>query len=96
MVGINRSRRVSLFVAAAVLCAIVVAVGEAFDPTLFGPTLLDETSLLALPYVPLLQHLLIGVVLAASLFVLPVRAPVPARVLRPATRRAIDKVPISF
>ena len=96
MSGTRHSPRIAQFVVAAVLCAFVIAVGEALDPTLFGPTPLDETALLALPYVPLLQHLLVGAVMAASLFLIPVRAPATVQALRPAARRAIDKVPISF
>ena len=91
-----------LFVASVVICMLLASFGDAVDPTLFGEAGLEfavfdfggEFSVLAMRHWHLLQLLLAGGVLAAGIAILRVGAPAVFRALRPAPRRAIDKVPI--
>ena len=93
-----------MFVASVVICMILAAFGDAVDPTVFGEVGLEfaifdfggELSLLAMRHWHLLQLLLAGVAGAFGIFVLRVFAAGLLRILRPAGRRAIDKVPISL
>ena len=93
-----------LFVASVVMCMILASFGDAVDPALFGEAGLEfaifdfggELSLLAMRHWHLLQLLLAGVAGAFGIFVLRVFAAGLLRILRPAGRRAIDKVPISL
>jgi len=91
-----------LFVAAVVICMILVSFGDAVDPTLFGEAGLEfglfdlggEFSVLALSDLHLLQLLLAGGLLAAGLAVLRVSGALAQKALRSAPRRAIEKVPL--
>ena len=93
-----------LFVASVVICMILASFGDAVDPALFGEAGLEfaifdfggELSVLAIRHWHLLQLLLAGAVGAFGVFVLRVFAAGLIRILRPAGRRAIDKVPISL
>lgn len=91
-----------LFVASVVICMILASFGDAVDPALFGEAGLEfalfdlggEFSVLAMRHWHLLQLLLAGGILAAGIAVLRVGAPAAFKILRPAPRRTIDKVPI--
>ncbi|MDI1287991.1 MAG: hypothetical protein PSV46_26670 [Reyranella sp.] len=91
-----------LFVLSVVVCMILASFGDAVDPMLFGEAGLEfalfdlggEFSVLAMRHWHLLQLLLAGGVLATAIAVLRVGAPAVFKRLRPAPRRAIDKVPI--
>jgi len=91
-----------LFVASVVILMILVSFVDAVDPALFGETGLEfalfdwggEFSVLGLRHWHLLQLLLAGGLLAAGIAVLRVGAARLFRPLRPAPRRAVDKVPI--
>ena len=93
-----------LFVASVVICMILASFGDAVDPALFGEAGLEfaifdfggELSVLAMRHWHLLQLLLAGAVLGAR-HLRPARLRGRLlRTLRPADRRAIDKVPISL
>jgi hypothetical protein len=91
-----------LFVASVVICMLLASFGDAVDPALFGEAGIEfalfdlggEFSVLAMRHWHLLQLLLAGGLLAAGIAVLRVGAPAIFKALRPAPRRAIDKVPI--
>ncbi|MDP1749239.1 MAG: hypothetical protein Q8L22_07265 [Reyranella sp.] len=91
-----------LFVASVVICMILASFGDAVDPALFGEAGLEfalfdlggEFSVLAMRHWHLLQLLLAGGILAAGIAALRVGAPAAFKILRPAPRRTIDKVPI--
>jgi hypothetical protein len=91
-----------LFVASVVVLMILVSFGDAVDSALFGEAGLEfalfdfggEISVLGLRHLHLLQLLLAGGVLAAGIAVLRVGAALLFKPLRPAPRRAVDKVPI--
>jgi len=91
-----------LFVASVVICMILASFGDAVDPALFGEAGFEfaifdfggEFSVLAMRHWHLLQFLLAGVVLGTGLAVLRVGAAAVVKVLRPADRRAEEKVPI--
>ena len=93
-----------LFVAAVVVCMILASFGDAIDPMLFGEGGLefaifdfgDEFSVLAMRHWHLVQHLLAGTVIALGLSVFTVGATAAVKVLRPADRRAMEKVPIEL
>ena len=93
-----------LFVAAVVLCLILASVGDAIDPMLFGEGGLEfaifdfggELSVLAMRHWHLVQHLLAGAAIALGISVLTVGATAVVKALRPADRRAIEKVPIEL
>jgi hypothetical protein len=93
-----------LFVAAVVVCMILASVGDALDPMLFGEGGLEfaifdlggEFSVLTMRHWHLVQHLLAGAVIALGVSVLTVGATTVVKALRPADRRAIEKVPIEF
>jgi len=93
-----------LFVAGVVACMILASFGDAVDPALFGEAGLEfalfdfggEFSVLAMRHWHLLQFLLAGAVLALGISVLRVGAPAVVKVLRPAERRALGKVPIKL
>ena len=73
-----------LFVASVVICMILASFGDAVDPAL------------PMRHWHLLQLLLAGAAGAFGIFILRVFAAGLLRILRPAGRRAIDKVPISL
>ena len=91
-----------LFVASVVICMILASFGDAVDPMVFGEAGLEfalfdlggEFSVLAMRHWHLLQLLLAGGVLAAGIFALRIGGRAVFKTLRPAPRRAIDKVPI--
>ena len=91
-----------LFVASVVIFMILASFGDAVDPALFGEAGLEfalfdfggELSVLGLRHWHLLQLLLAGGTLAAGIAVLRIGAALVFRPLRPAPRRAVDKVPI--
>ena len=91
-----------LFVASVVICMLLASFGDAVDPTLFGEAGLEfalfdfggEFTVLALRHWHLVQLLFAGGLVAAGIAVLRVGAPAVVKALRPAPRRAIDKVPI--
>jgi hypothetical protein len=91
-----------LFVASVVICMILASFGDAVDPALFGEAGLEfaifdfggELSVLAMRHWHLLQLLLAGAVLGVGLLVLRVGANTVIKALRPADRRAEEKVPI--
>lgn len=93
-----------LFVASVVICMILASFGDAVDPALFGEAGLEfaifdfggELSVLMMRHWHLLQLLLAGAAAAFGVFVLRVFAAGLLRILRPAGRRAIDKVPIGL
>ena len=93
-----------LFVASVVMCMILASFGDAVDPALLGEAGLEfalfdfggELSVLAMRHWHLLQLLLAGTAGAFGIFILRVFAAGLLRILRPAGRRAIDKVPISL
>ena len=93
-----------LFVASVVICMILASFGDAIDPALFGEAGFEfaifdfggELSVLAMRHWHLLQLLLAGAAGAFGVFVLRVFAAGLIRILRPAGRRPIDKVPISL
>jgi len=91
-----------LFVASVVIFMILASFGDAVDPMLFGEAGLEfalfdlggELSVLGMRHWNLLQLLLAGGALAAGITLLRVGATALFKALRPAPRRAIDKVPI--
>ena len=91
-----------LFVASVVICMILASFGDAVDPTVLGEAGLEfalfdlggEFSVLAMRHWHLLQLLLAGGVLAAGIYVLRIGSWAAFKALRPAPRRAVDKVPI--
>jgi hypothetical protein len=91
-----------LFVASVVICMLLASFGDAVDPALFGEAGMEfalfdlggEFSVLAMRHWHLVQLILAGGLLAAGIAVLRLSASAVARALRPAPRRAIDKVPI--
>ena len=91
-----------LFVASVVIAMLLVSLGDALDPALFGEAGLEaglfdlggELSVLGLHDWHLLQLLLAGSVIAAGLAVLRAGGRLAFKVLRPAPPRSIDKVPI--
>ena len=91
-----------LFVAAVVVCMLLASFGDALDPMVFGEGGLEfaifdfgeEFSVLAMRHWHLVQHLLAGAVVALGVSVLTVGASTVVKALRPADRRAIEKVPI--
>ena len=91
-----------LFVASVVICMLLASFGDAVDPTMFGEAGLEfalfdfggEFTVLALRHWHLVQLLFAGGLVAAGVAVLRVGAPAVVQALRPAPRRAIDKVPI--
>ena len=93
-----------LFVAGVVMCMILASFGDAVDPALFGEAGLEfaifdfggEFSVLAMRHWHLLQFLLAGAVVALGISVLRVGAPAVVKALRPADRRAVEKVPIKL
>jgi len=93
-----------LFVLAVVACMILVSVGDALDPMLFGEGGLEfaifdfgaEFSVLAMRHWHLVQHLLAGAAIALGVSVLTVGATAVVKTLRPAERRASEKVPIEL
>ena len=93
-----------LFVASVVIFMILVSFGDAVDPALFGEAGLEfaifdfggEFSVLAMRHWHLLQFLVAGAVLALGISVLRVGAPAVVKVLWPAERRALGKVPIKL
>jgi len=93
-----------LFVASVVIFMILASFGDAVDPALFGEAGLEfalfdfggEFSVLGMRHWHLLQLLLAGGVLAAGIMVLRICAAAFFKPLRPAPRRAIDKVPIQL
>jgi len=93
-----------LFVASVVICMILASFGDSVDPAVLGEVGLEfsifdfggELSVLAMRHWHLLQLLLVGAAGAFGVFVLYVFAAGLIRILRPAGRRAIHKVPISF
>jgi len=93
-----------LFVASVVICMILASFGDAVDPAFLGEAGLEfaifdfggELSVLTMRHWHLLQLLLAGAAGAFGVFVLRVFAAGLIRILRPAGRRAIDKVPIGL
>ena len=93
-----------LFVASVVMCMILASFGDAVDPAFLGEAGLEfaifdfggELSVLTMRHWHLLQLLLAGAAGAFGVFVLRVFAAGLIRILRPAGRRAIDKVPIGL
>ena len=93
-----------LFVASVVICMILASFGDAVDPALLGEASLEfaifdlggEFSLIGMRHLHLLQLLLAGAAGAFGIFILRVFAAGLIRILRPAGRRAIDKVPIGL
>ena len=93
-----------LFVASVVICMILASFGDAVDPALFGEAGLEfaifdfggELSVLTMRHWHLIQLLLAGAAGAFGVFVLRVFAAGLVRILRPAGRRSIDKVPIGL
>ena len=93
-----------LFVAGMVVCMILASFGDALDPMLFGEGGLEfaifdfggELSVLAMRHWHLLEHLFAGAAIALGLSILTVGATAAVKALRPADRRAIDKVPIEL
>lgn len=91
-----------LFVASVVLAMLLVAFGDAVDPAWLGEaglefTLFDfggELSLLSLHHWHLVQFLLAGAAIAGGVCALKAGVGRIFHPLRPAPRRAIDKVPI--
>jgi len=91
-----------LFVASVVVCMILSAFGDAVDPMLFGEAGLEfaifdlagEFSLLSMRHWHLLQFLFGGAALVAGIGVLRVCSAPFIKSIRPAPKRAIDKVPI--
>jgi len=93
-----------LFVASVVVGMLLAAFGDAVDPAWLGETGLEfalfdfggELSLLGMHHWHLLQFLLAGAVVAAGVAVFKAGAARIFHPLRPAPRRAIDKVPIEL
>ena len=93
-----------LFVASVVICMILASFGDAVDPAVFGEAGLEfaifdlggELSVLAMRHWHLLQLLLAGAALAMGLCVLRIGAAIILKALRPAERRADEKVPIQL
>jgi hypothetical protein len=93
-----------LFVVSVVMCMILASFGDAVDPALLSEAGLEfaifdlggEISVLAMRHWHLLQLLLAGAAGAFGVFVLRVFAAGLLRILRPAGRRALDKVPIGL
>lgn len=93
-----------LFVASVVIFMILASFGDAVDPALFGEAGLEfalfdfggELSVLTMRHWHLLQLLLAGAIVAAGIGVLRVCASLFIKVLSPAPRRAVDKVPIEL
>jgi hypothetical protein len=93
-----------LFVASVVICMILASFGDAVDPTLLSEAGLEfalfdfggEFSVLAMRHWHLLQLLLAGAAGAFGVFILRVFAAGLIRILRPASPRAIGKVPIEL
>src|SRR6185295_17366480 len=93
-----------LFVAGVVMCMILASFGDAVDPALFGEAGLEfaifdfggEFTVLTMRHWHLIQLLLAGAAGAFGVFVLRVFAAGFIRILRPAGRRSIDKVPIGL
>ncbi len=93
-----------LFVAGVVICMILASFGDAVDPAFLSEAGLEFAifdfggglSVLAMRHWHLLQLLLAGGGVAFGVFVLRVFAAGLVRILRPAGRRAIDKVPIEL
>jgi hypothetical protein len=93
-----------LFVASVVICMILASFGDAVDPAVLSEIGLEfaifdfggELSVLAMRQWHLLQFLLAGAAGAFGVFVLRVFAAGLIRILRPAGRRAIHKVPIGL
>ena len=91
-----------LFVVSVVICMILASFGDAIDPAMFGDAGLEfaifdlggEFSVLAMKDWHLLQHLLAGAVLVLGISVLRVGSTAIVKVLRPAARRVLSKVPI--
>ena len=93
-----------LFVASVVILMILASFGDAVDPALFGEAGLEfaifdfggELSVLTMRHWHLIQLLMAGAAGAFGVFVLRVFAAGLVRILRPAGRRSIDKVPIGL
>ena len=93
-----------LFVLSVVMCMILASFGDAVDPALLSEVGLEfaifdfggELSVLAMRHWHLLQLLLAGAAGAFGVFVLRVFAAGLLRILRPAGRRSLGKVPISL
>jgi hypothetical protein len=93
-----------LFVLSVVMCMILASFGDAVDPALLSEVGLEfaifdfggELSVLAMRHWHLLQLLLAGAAGAFGVFVLRVFAAGLLRILRPAGRRSLDKVPIGL
>jgi hypothetical protein len=93
-----------LFVASVVMCMILASFGDAVDPAFLGEAGLEfaffdfggELSVLTMRHWHLLQLLMAGAAGAFGVFVLRVFAAGLIRILRPAGRRSIDKVPIGL
>ena len=93
-----------LYVASVVICMILASFGDAVDPAVFGEAGLEfaifdfsgELSVLAMRHWHLIQLLLAGAAGAFGVFILRVFAAGLIRILRPAGRRSIDKVPIGL
>lgn len=93
-----------LFVASVVLFMILASFGDAVDPTLLGEAGLEfalfdfggELSVLAIRHWHLLQLLLAGGAVVAGVAVLRICGSAFLKALKPAERRAVDKVPIEL
>lgn len=93
-----------LFVASVVVAMLLLALGDAVDSTWLGEAGLEcalfdfggELSLLGLHQWSLLQLLLAGAAFAGGICAVKAGFSRLFRPLRPAARRALDKVPIEF
>jgi hypothetical protein len=114
MLLIHRSKRAAnavrtvspggeLFVASVVICMIMVAFGDAVDPTMLEAAGLEfiafdlggELSVLGMRHWHLLQILLAGAALAGGIVVLRTCGAALLRAFRPGPRQALGKVPIN-
>ena len=93
-----------LYVASVVMCMILASFGDAVDPTFLSEAGLEfaifdlggEFTVLGMRHWHLIQLLLAGAAGAFGVFILRVFAAGLIRILRPAGRRSIDKVPIGL
>jgi len=93
-----------LFVVSVVVAMLLAAFGDAVDPAWLGEAGLEfalfdfggELSLLGMHHWHLLQHLLVGAVIAGGIAAFKASVGRVFQPLHPAPRRAIDKVPIEL
>ena len=93
-----------LFVGSVVVAMLLAAFGDAIDPAWLGDAGLEfalfdfggELSLLGMHHWHLLQYLLAGAVIAGGIAAFKAGVGRIFHPLQPATRRAIDKVPIQL